>query len=675
MNYSSTKSNLKKCASLAAIAVTASFAMANNTTEPGACCVPQADGGYLCYVLTESNCEHQGGYYYGNGTSCSDPFVECESAEEPGACCVPQDDGTLLCYVITSQDCQAQNGFYYGDGTSCTDPFVECDEPQSHRGACCFEDASGNLTCQMLYENECLDLMGTWYGQNVTCSDPQVNCVVVNEEGACCYEFDNIWICDVMIEEFCVDLDGFWYGPGINCSNPQVECYNEPVDECEIHEASNCAGRPRYADPEYSQVFGDGRVAVETAAPSILGGQVVTVFDLTNLNLAPNDSWFSINRYSDPDWSSQILGSIFGLAVDGDGNIFVTATKSWNNDWPGIGGWGAVYRLDHITGDVTVFATLPNTGASLGNITWDCDNNQFFVSSMEDGLVYRLDASGAILDKFDHGTPWTGSPGPAALGDRVWAVEVHGGRLYYSVWNEDRLNKSATEANQIWSVALDASGQPTGAERLEVDIPGYYKSGQTEYSSPVSDIRFTHYGSMLLAERSMNGWTNLTAHDARALEFECVDGVWITDVNRFHVGDNMAFNPGHNASGGIDAIPEQLFASGDALDLGSPDTIYGFQVLPMSGGNVTNSKIVDYQDNLTVQDKTLIGDLVVTPERETCPGDTNGDLVIDITDLLIVIGDWGPCGNPGGCPGDIDGNGVVNVIDLLAVIANWGDPC
>ena len=153
-----------------------------------------------------------------------------------------------------------------------------------------------------------------------------------------------------------------------------------------------------------------------------------------------------------------------------------------------------------------------------------------------------------------------------------------------------------------------------------------------------------------------------------------MDGAWITDVNRFHVGDNLVFNPGHNASGGIDAIPEQLFASGDALDLGSPDTIYGFQVLPMSGGNVTNSKIVDYQDNLTDQDKTLIGDLVVTTEKDPCPGDTNGDFVIDVTDLLVVIGDWGPC-NPGGCPGDIDDNGVVNILDLLGVLSFWGDPC
>ena len=321
-----------------------------------------------------------------------------------------------------------------------------------------------------------------------------------------------------------------------------------------------------------------------------------------------------------------------------------------------------------------MFATLPNQGASLGNITWDCDHGQFFVSNMEDGLIYRLDASGNTLDTFDHGTAWNGTAGPATLGDRVWAVEVHGDRLYYSLWNEDRVNKSATQANQIWSVGLDTNGQPVGGERLEANIPGYTSGGQEEYSSPVSDIRFTHTGSMLVAERSMNGFSDITAHDSRAIEFECQNGVWVTDVNRFNVGDVAWFNPGRNAAGGIDATEELVYASGDALHLGGTDNIYGFQVLPSTGGDATDSKLVDYQDNLSQQDKTLLGDLVVTNEHDPCPGDVNGDFVIDVTDLLIVIGNWGPC-NPGGCPGDIDNNGVVNVLDLLGVISLWGDPC
>lgn len=51
-------------------------------------------------------------------------------------------------------------------------------------------------------------------------------------------------------------------------------------------------------------------------------------------------------------------------------------------------------------------------------------------------------------------------------------------------------------------------------------------------------------------------------------------------------------------------------------------------------------------------------------------GDVNGDGIVDVSDLLAVIGAWGPCGPP--CPADLNGDGAVNVSDLLTVIGNWG---
>jgi len=50
-------------------------------------------------------------------------------------------------------------------------------------------------------------------------------------------------------------------------------------------------------------------------------------------------------------------------------------------------------------------------------------------------------------------------------------------------------------------------------------------------------------------------------------------------------------------------------------------------------------------------------------------GDVNGDGVVDVSDILIVIGEWGVCS---GCSSDVNNDGVVNVNDLLIVIANWG---
>ncbi len=49
-------------------------------------------------------------------------------------------------------------------------------------------------------------------------------------------------------------------------------------------------------------------------------------------------------------------------------------------------------------------------------------------------------------------------------------------------------------------------------------------------------------------------------------------------------------------------------------------------------------------------------------------GDVDGSGVVDITDLLAVIGAWGACNT---CLEDLDGDGLVGVGDILQVIADW----
>ncbi|MHC5005318.1 MAG: FG-GAP-like repeat-containing protein, partial [Planctomycetota bacterium] len=54
------------------------------------------------------------------------------------------------------------------------------------------------------------------------------------------------------------------------------------------------------------------------------------------------------------------------------------------------------------------------------------------------------------------------------------------------------------------------------------------------------------------------------------------------------------------------------------------------------------------------------------------PADLDGDGLVDIDDLLVVIMAWGPCpGGPAPCPADLDRNGVVDVDDLLEVVLAW----
>ena len=57
------------------------------------------------------------------------------------------------------------------------------------------------------------------------------------------------------------------------------------------------------------------------------------------------------------------------------------------------------------------------------------------------------------------------------------------------------------------------------------------------------------------------------------------------------------------------------------------------------------------------------------PGNTCIDGDFNGDGFLDVTDLLVLLQAWGPCG--GGCITDLTGDGVTDVHDLQALLAAW----
>jgi hypothetical protein len=452
--------------------------------------------------------------------------------------------------------------------------------------------------------------LGTYY-PNLGCAD--INCPNL-EFGACCYiDADLTHVCQDNTDYVtCLNLMGMnigaWY-PGETCEC--IPCDNNSGG-CEPTAGSDCVGPPQYPYPDYT-IFGSGRMGAQTASPSIDGGSVLMLFDL---NGPPIPLPVGVNLdpyiYNHPSWAGtgNDLGSIFGLAIDEDGNIYVSTTKTWNGGDPvGIGGWGAIYKIDTNDASISILATLPmpNNESGLGSLTYDCEHSQFFATSFEDGLIYRLDMNGNILDSFDHGPAYDASVGgPVAFGDRPWAVEVHGDRLYYSLWNGNK-NGAGSTPNEIWSIGLDATGTPiAGTEHIEITMPLY---GNYNWSSPVADIDFSPTGTMVLGERMQTSITALSAHEARVFEYECTEGSWVQTINQFDVGVN-----GTDAAGGVDATDEYVWGSGDSLEFGPVDYIYGFQGMPITGGTILNSVLVDYQGNVSswTEDKKMLGDLVIT---------------------------------------------------------------
>ncbi len=60
---------------------------------------------------------------------------------------------------------------------------------------------------------------------------------------------------------------------------------------------------------------------------------------------------------------------------------------------------------------------------------------------------------------------------------------------------------------------------------------------------------------------------------------------------------------------------------------------------------------------------------VIVPTNSS---DLDGDGVVGTSDLIILLGQWGPCDECNDCVADIDGDCLVGVADLLILLANWG---
>ena len=61
------------------------------------------------------------------------------------------------------------------------------------------------------------------------------------------------------------------------------------------------------------------------------------------------------------------------------------------------------------------------------------------------------------------------------------------------------------------------------------------------------------------------------------------------------------------------------------------------------------------------------------PDASGCPEDLDGDLLVGVSDVLMVLGEFG-C-TQGCSTGDLDGDGVVAVGDVLAVLSSFGEVC
>jgi hypothetical protein len=377
------------------------------------------------------------------------------------------------------------------------------------------------------------------------------------------------------------------------------------------------------------------------------------------------------------------VGQVFGIALDNAPdvygaaapNIYLSATSAFGLDlvvpdgsgdtvrsklgapgasfMPGLWGTaggatgspGSIWKVDGTTGQISLFTTIAaNSGAGLGNIVFDAATQQFFVSDLDTGLIYRLASDGTILDTFDHGVTGRPNHGLAAVADdgsemdvtnpafnsedpttwgftqperKVYGLAMHGGRLYYSV----------AAGPQIWSVGINLDGTFAGDARWELDVTGLPSSNE------ITNIVFDPEGRMILAQRGPQvgsydysvfaepKTSQVVRYTHEVPDDPATPGTWVETPDSYAIG----FRPdGNNASGGIalgygydpnnqsigGACSAYLWSTGDSLrddpamspPLDPPAQVHGLQgndrtLVRPDNDPPANSYFTDYDGN------------------------------------------------------------------------------
>jgi hypothetical protein len=107
-------------------------------------------------------------------------------------------------------------------------------------------------------------------------------------------------------------------------------------------------------------------------------------------------------------------------------------------------------------------------------------------------------------------------------------------------------------------------------------------------------------------------------------------------------------------------------------------TTFRFQVLSdfaSTAVEIIPTLTVDFETDTIVYDGTVPGlDVLGTAtgwivvQQTPCPGDLDGNGVVDAADLATLLANWGASG-----AADIDGSGAVDGADLATLLASWGN--
>lgn len=245
------------------------------------------------------------------------------------------------------------------------------------------------------------------------------------------------------------------------------------------------------------------------------------------------------------------IGAAYGIAYQpAERAIYVAAYHKRGSPF-GPGGPGAIYRVEPATGNVALWATVPNAGAdthdpagnyypdaaarpgvgitSLGDIDLTEDGSVLVVMNLNERRIYRYRlADKALLGTIDHGAaaePWATDARPFGL--KIWHGKLYHGLvnsafstqapadLQAYVYESDLDGANMRLVNRFGLVfdrglvdevaAVPATWQPWKDSLCIIPNPGGVVNWNICPQPMLSDIEFADNGDMLLGFRDRNG--------------------------------------------------------------------------------------------------------------------------------------------------------------------------
>jgi hypothetical protein len=377
---------------------------------------------------------------------------------------------------------------------------------------------------------------------------------------------------------------------------------------------------------------------------------VAVIYDVrSNQNVSRTRNWAPPTQIMGSNWRIDSIGQIFGITTDDSANVYLAHTDVYliQNNQPANIPAGRIYKARPPLFRAEVFATLPNVGGAfngIGNIVYDRKHNQLFATNLEDGKIYRISNTGAVIDTYDPFTVDNNANGIVTLSEQVWGIGINyegtQSKLYFP-----RIGPGT--ARRMYSLTLTAGGAFPNVANSEVVAINNLPGDEVR----ITDVAFDNNGTrMLWAERGgVNKYPRdfpITegSHSSIAVQYNLTGGVW-TFNKVLSVGSNVdtelpggSGNPvpaidGENSAGGVDFGFRQkdgdVFAGRDEIgwysgnwlhkgnryirNSGDDSLYYGVQAIVFdSVGNVRSDIVVDFDNNGTnFDDKGQIGDVEV----------------------------------------------------------------